>query len=299
MALATRPKRPPQHKKRIGAHHRRSQRYMKPYWPYLPMLLIVAVGLALNSAWSKQAVLGTGSDFSSAALLDATNQQRSAAHESGLTIDPQLSAAAQAKAEDMAKRNYWAHNSPDGRTPWSFITAAGYSYQLAGENLAFGFNDASATVAGWMNSSEHRANILSQAYQNVGFGVASAPDFQGKGPAVIVVAEYAAPTPAAANITFTVNNPAGDVKNAHTELAARPVSRVQVLTDGHAAWSLMAVSALTGAALAVFLIRHGFRVRRLINQGEAFVAHHPYLDIAIVVVIMAGYLLTRTSGLIR
>jgi uncharacterized protein YkwD len=299
MALATRPKRPPQHKKRIGAHHRRSKHYMQPYWPYLPMLMLVVVGLAINSAWSTKSVLGSESNFQTATLLEATNQQRTDADEANLTLDSRLMAAAQAKADDMTAKNYWSHNSPDGRTPWSFVTAAGYGYQVAGENLAFGFNNASDTVAGWMNSSEHRANILNQDYQNVGFGVASSPNYQGKGPATIVVAEYAAPSASVATISFNVDNPNAQVKHASTELAAKPVSRIQVLTDGQAAWSLAAISAITGAALAVFLIRHGFRIRRLINQGEAFVAHHPYLDIAIVFIVMAGFLLTRTSGLIR
>jgi uncharacterized protein YkwD len=299
MALATRPKRPPQHKKRIGAHHRRSKHYMQPYWPYLPMLMLVVVGLAINSAWSTKSVLGSESNFQTATLLEATNQQRTDADEANLTLDSRLMAAAQAKADDMTAKNYWSHNSPDGRTPWSFVTAAGYGYQVAGENLAFGFNNASDTVAGWMNSSEHRANILNQDYQNVGFGVASSPNYQGKGPATIVVAEYAAPSASVATISFDVDNPNAQVKHASTELAAKPVSRIQVLTDGQAAWSLAAISAITGAALAVFLIRHGFRIRRLINQGEAFVAHHPYLDIAIVFIVMAGFLLTRTSGLIR
>jgi methylmalonyl-CoA mutase cobalamin-binding subunit len=299
MALAARPKRPPQHKKRIGQHHRQSKVYLKSYWPYLPMLLIVGVGLAINTAWSTQSVLGSHSDFTSSALLESTNHQRLEAQESTLSLDPQLNAAAQAKAEDMAAKNYWAHNSPDGRTPWSFISAAGYNYQLAGENLAFGFSNASDTVSGWMNSPEHRANILNKDYQNVGFGVVSTPNFQGKGPETIVVAEYASPSAAAANITFNVDDHAAEVKNASTELSARPVSRIQVLTGGQASWSLLALSAITGAALAVFIVRHGFRVRRLISQGESFVAHHPYLDIAIVFIVMAGYILTRTNGLIR
>jgi hypothetical protein len=299
MALAARPKRPPQHKKRIGQHHRQSKVYLKSYWPYLPMLLIVGVGMAINTAWSTQSVLGAHSDFTGSALLEATNHQRLDAQEPALSLDPQLNSAAQAKAEDMAAKNYWAHNAPDGHTPWSFISASGYNYQLAGENLAFGFSNANDTVAGWMNSPEHRANMLNKDYQNVGFGVVSTPNFQGKGPQTIVVAEYAAPAVAAANITFNVDNHNVEVKNAHTELSARPVSRIQVITGGQASWSLLALSAITGAALAVFIVRHGFRVRRLINQGEAFVAHHPYLDIAIVFIVMAGYVLTRTNGLIR
>jgi Cysteine-rich secretory protein family len=303
MALATRPKRTVQHKKRIGKHRRHNKPYLKAYWPYLPMLLIVGAGLMINSLWSNQSVLGVNSDFSSTTLLAKTNANRESEHDPDLTIDPQLSAAAQAKANDMIRGNYWAHNSPDGKTPWSFIAAAGYQYQSAGENLAYGFANASDAVIGWMNSPEHRANIMNPAYQNVGFGVASSSNYQGKGPQTVVVAEYGQPVPAVANITFTVPEPtattAPEVKPASTELAAKPVARIQLLTGGKATWSLAAVSALAGAALAIFIIRHGLRFRRLLVKGEVFIAHHLLLDIAIVFIFTAGFVLTRASGITR
>jgi hypothetical protein len=46
-------------------------------------------------------------------------------------------------------------------------------------------------------------------------------------------------------------------------------------------------------------LRHGFRLKRWLNQGEAFVVQHPYVDVAIVFVVTVGYLLTRTSGIIK
>ena len=50
MALATRPKPTVHHKKRQAEHHRHSKGYLSTYWPYLPMLAIVAVGVAVNNA---------------------------------------------------------------------------------------------------------------------------------------------------------------------------------------------------------------------------------------------------------
>ncbi len=256
------------------------------------MLLIVGVGLAVNSIWSGTNVLGAQSDFSSPALLHATNIKRAQDHETPLTLNPQLTAAAQAKANDMTQRNYWSHQTPDGKTPWVFIAAAGYQYQAAAENLAYGFADGSDTVSAWMNSPEHRANILNASYQNVGFGVAESPDYQGKGPKTIVVAEYA--QPAGAALTAASNTPSNTI-----QLAARPVSRIQVLTGGQAAWSALVVAALAGAALTLFVIRHGLYLKRLITEGEAFISNHPFLDIAIVFVFTTGFVLTRASGLIR
>lgn len=267
------------------------------------MLLIVGVGLAVNSLWSNGSVLGSSSNFSIDSLLSSTNAQREANNEKPLAANAQLSAAAQAKANDMVSKNYWSHNAPDGQTPWTFIGSAGYQYQAAGENLAYGFASASQVINGWMNSAEHRANILDADYQDVGFGIAESPNFQGKGPEVVIVAEYAQPVPAVANISFNVantsqNSPAA-VQGSQTELHAQRVSRVQVLVGGQAAWITMAVSALTGAALAVFVVRHGLRLKRLVLEGEHFVAHHPMLDIVVTIIVTTGFVLTRSSGLIR
>jgi cell division septation protein DedD len=139
-------------------------------------------------------VLGYATDMSVQSLLEGTNAQRVANGESGLGLNGQLNQAAQTKANDMAARNYWSHNTPDGQTPWTFFTAAGYSYQKAGENLAYGFATSSDTITGWMNSPEHRANILNASYQEVGFGIVNIPDYQNSGPQTLVVAMYAQPT---------------------------------------------------------------------------------------------------------
>ena len=303
MAIATRPKRTTSHKKRAGKHHKHSKPYLKAYWPYIPMVLIVGIGLFVNSIWSQSAVLGASSNLTSSYLVGETNKNRADAHQASLSLDPQLSSAAQAKAEDMAKNNYWSHTSPSGKSPWSFISASGYQYKIAGENLAYGFNDAGAVVAGWMNSPEHKANILNSEYTDVGFGVATAPDFQGKGPQTIVVAEYGAQTDAVANITFSVpvtdQNTPSNVKGDSTELNAQPMSRVAVITGGKAAWSALLISAIAGAAFMLFILRHGRHLHRMIVRGESFISHHPLLDIAVVFIFTAGFVLTRTVGIIR
>lgn len=306
MALSTKPKPPaPAHtKKRQAGHHRASKQYVKSYWPYLPMLLVVALGLTVNSLWSSRSVLGANSDFSPNTLLLSTNQARQAAAETNLTIDQQLTLAAQAKANDMASRNYWAHNTPDGKSPWSFLTAAGYNYDLAGENLAYGFSGASEAVSGWMNSQEHRDNILNAGYQNVGFGVATAPNYQGKGEQTIVVAEYGKPSSNVANIRFTVASPASVAGASESKVLAREpasqlVSRIQLLHNGQPTWTTFAVTLIATSALIVFMIRHGLYLRRVLMRSELYVIHHPKLDLLIITVATVGFVLTRTSGLIR
>lgn len=158
------------------------------------MLLVVLSGFIVNLTWNVgKSVLGYATDMNLTSLLQETNIQRSQNGQSALTLNGQLSQAAQAKAEDMAARNYWSHVTPDGAQPWAFIANAGYSYTTAGENLAYGFDTSTAAVAGWMNSPSHRANLLNGGYQEVGFGVANAPNFQNAGEQTIVVAMYATP----------------------------------------------------------------------------------------------------------
>jgi uncharacterized protein YkwD len=182
-------------RKRTGQHHKQGPHYIKAYWPYLPIIAVLLLGIFVNS-WLghvNQSVLGYSTDISVQSLLDSTNEQRGNNGLGGLGINGQLDQAAQSKANDMSARDYWSHNTPDGQTPWSFITATGYSYQTAGENLAYGFTTTSDTMTGWMNSPGHRANILNTSFTEVGFGIVNIPNYQGSGPETLVVAMYASP----------------------------------------------------------------------------------------------------------
>ena len=116
-------------------------------------------------------VLGYATDIRVDQLLAGTNGQRQAAGLTPLTYNVTLSQAAAAKAQDMFLNNYWAHNSPQGQTPWSFIQAAGYKYTVAGENLAKNFATSQGVVDAWMNSPTHRDNIMKPAYRDIGFAI--------------------------------------------------------------------------------------------------------------------------------
>ena len=72
----------------------------------------------------------------------------------------------------MLAKGYFSHNTPSGQTPWDLITASGYNYITAGENLAVNFTQAENVETAWMNSPDHRANILNKSYQNIGIGIA-------------------------------------------------------------------------------------------------------------------------------
>jgi uncharacterized protein YkwD len=138
------------------------------------ILLFVSAGIFTSFVKTNYpSVLGLSADISTQQLLIMTNQQRQNNNLGALTDNTQLDLAAANKARDMFSKDYWAHNAPDGTTPWVFIKGAGYNYVYAGENLARGFSSASDVVTAWMNSPEHRQNVLSPNYQNVGFAVAS------------------------------------------------------------------------------------------------------------------------------
>jgi hypothetical protein len=141
-------------------------------------------------------------------LLQSTNDQRAGNALGALALNSQLDQAAQAKANDMAARDYWSHNTPDGNAPWVFISSAGYHYQTAGENLAYGFDTSANTITAWMNSPEHRANILNNTYKDVGFGIANVANYQGTGPETIVVAMYGSPQVLAGNAPVANSTPA-------------------------------------------------------------------------------------------
>jgi hypothetical protein len=117
------------------------------------------------------AVLGSSIDISTERLLELTNKDRADQHLSPLTINPLLSQAAAMKADYMFQKDFWAHNAPDGTTPWYFFKKVGYTYTYAGENLARGFTDSDEVVQAWMNSPTHRENMLSSNYKEIGFAI--------------------------------------------------------------------------------------------------------------------------------
>ena len=116
-------------------------------------------------------ILGFATDIHIDQLVTLTNQKRAESGLSALRLNSQLSEAAAGKARDMFTKGYWAHTAPDGVTPWDFINGAGYTYTVAGENLAKNFSNSSGVVDAWMNSSSHRENILRGQYEDIGFAV--------------------------------------------------------------------------------------------------------------------------------
>lgn len=138
---------------------------------YSIAFLIVGSFLLSGLRTSLPQVLGISTDITTQQLLIFTNEERLESGAGPLTFDDKLSEAAEAKAVNMFAENYWAHNSPSGKTPWTFIKNSGYTYTYAGENLAKGFTSTQEVIKAWMASETHRENMLSKNYTDVGFAV--------------------------------------------------------------------------------------------------------------------------------
>lgn len=290
--------------KRRAKHHRVGKDYLKVYWPYVPILLIVAVGLFFGTPRDiqKEGVLAYATEISNNRLLTETNQRRKANGKPTLAMNESLSSAAQAKANDMAMKNYWSHYTPTGEAPWTFIDKSGYAYSKAGENLAYGFSTSNETINGWMNSPTHKANMLDETFSEVGFGFANAEDFNKSGQETIVVAMYGQPNKAQTAATPAANNHtngAFTTTSSAAEPASKPISLVQKLTGGSAPWLPFAIGLISGFLLLFVTVKHGLAFKRALIHGEQFLLHHPVLDIVFVSFVMIGYVLSQTSGFIR
>ena len=107
-------------------------------------------------------------------IIALVNQQRQAAGLAPLSVDSRLMAAAQIHAQDMARLDLMEHDLPGVTFPTlqSRAAAVGYSYSWLGENIAYNYPDAASVMIGWMNSPEHRANILNPNFTQIGVAVA-------------------------------------------------------------------------------------------------------------------------------
>jgi len=103
-------------------------------------------------------------------MLRLINDERAKVGLRALVWDEKLAKVAREHSADMFERGYFAHNEPDGTTPFDRIAGAGITYQAAGENLAYAASVGLAH-AGLMRSPGHRANILEVDFGRVGIGV--------------------------------------------------------------------------------------------------------------------------------
>ncbi|MFI6764703.1 CAP domain-containing protein [Streptomyces sp. NPDC050355] len=127
-------------------------------------------GARAKAPTAPRAATGTAARFAQK-VVDLVNDQR-AQHGCGpLTVDPRVQKAAQAHSDDMAARNYYEHNTPEGVDPGTRMTNAGFRWSSWAENIFKSPKDPATALKGWMESPGHRANILNCSYKYTGVGV--------------------------------------------------------------------------------------------------------------------------------
>ena len=329
------------HRKRHGEHQKRTGHFLKVYTPYLPVTILVLLSawlikpqLVVKQQNQKPEVLAYATDIAGNTLLSATNQKRAAAGVGSLAYNGKLTSAAQAKANDMATRNYWSHNTPEGTPPWTFITNAGYTYSTARENLAYGFRITTTNTStneigvidGWMASPTHKENLLNSKFTEVGFGIANAESYQGLSQQTIVVAMYGAPlvtapstqsTKPATTTTPATSQPAQPTgqseaqavqdQNDNTKSSSastqpslttvpKAVSRLEAKTNKSLPWllSTLFVVALSGGALIIS--KHSYAIHQYITKGKKQFLRNKLLDVTIITFIVFYMIASQTIG---
>jgi uncharacterized protein YkwD len=132
-------------------------------------------------AGARQAVTASDVSASPAApvqqrVLRLINQNRRHGGCDPFTLDRRLIEAANDHAADMARRDYFAHESPGGDSAGDRVSDRGYRWKRYGENIARGADSAYEVVNGWMNSPTHRENILDCRLHEMGVGLAISRD---------------------------------------------------------------------------------------------------------------------------
>jgi uncharacterized protein YkwD len=120
----------------------------------------------------------------------AINQQRTDAKLKPLSVSDKLVDSATNKCQDMLKKNYFTHNAPDGTPYTNFIKAQIPQFKLSGENLGAGYTDINKIVSDWMQSPQHKANILNAKFTTEGIAVCGNSNQK---PGLVIVTHFLQP----------------------------------------------------------------------------------------------------------
>jgi uncharacterized protein YkwD len=171
------------------------RRGLTAVWLLAALVLLAMPAVALSARGGTR----TAEASLDAGVLDQLNAIRLAHGLVPLTANRRLAAAATQHTQEMAADGYFAHNSVDGTAFWRRIghwySSARYGYWSVGENLLWSSPDVGAAGALrlWMQSPEHRANILTPRWREIGIAsvhVATAPGVYGSRPVTIVATDF-------------------------------------------------------------------------------------------------------------
>ncbi|MGW6394159.1 CAP domain-containing protein [Streptomyces sp. NPDC055103] len=147
----------------------------------------VATGAGAEAGTGAETGAGTGSGTDGEAaggqvseyvrqVVALANAERERAGCGLLRTETRLRTAAQGHADDMAARDYYEHDSPEGRDAGDRMTGAGYAWSTWGENIHRGPKTPAQAMDDWMDSPGHRENILNCSFKDIGVGVTLTAD---------------------------------------------------------------------------------------------------------------------------
>lgn len=99
-------------------------------------------------------------------VVDLVNAERAKEGLAPLTVDEKIADAAAIRAREITGN--FSHTRPNGTSFSTALKEAGATYRRAGENIAWGQKTPAEVVNAWMNSTGHRANIMSKNYSRIG-----------------------------------------------------------------------------------------------------------------------------------
>jgi uncharacterized protein YkwD len=163
----------------------------------LAALAAIAAAVVLAAPASSAPSLSMGA--LNTGVLQQLNQIRAAHGLVALRVDSALNASAAQHTREMGSDGYFEHNSENGTAFWKRIQhwydSTDYGYWSVGENLLWSSPDVDAPGALklWMNSPEHRANILAPRWRSIGisslhFAAAGGP--YGGLPVTIITTDF-------------------------------------------------------------------------------------------------------------
>jgi uncharacterized protein YkwD len=112
-------------------------------------------------------------------LLEAANKVRTEQGLKPLVLSSLLASSSAMKSQDMASKQYFAHTSPEGLSPWHWFYKAGYKPERSGENLAMVASDITKVTPAWVKSPSHYKNLVNKDFVEVGFSVVKG-QYKGK-----------------------------------------------------------------------------------------------------------------------
>jgi uncharacterized protein YkwD len=143
------------------------------------LVRVLIFGLSLRDDFASRTAALADLAQVRAQMLASVNAARKAVRLPPMRESPLLDQAAQAHAQDMIRRSYYGHDSPEGTNAMARAGRVHYAAAAIGENVAEGQSTVAEVMTGWMASPVHRDHIVSLVLKEIGIGMAFGKNARG------------------------------------------------------------------------------------------------------------------------